>query len=117
VPLLFFAQSGMSKAAKLNYEIAGQQLEQKRLEVYAQYNQLLSRYLVLIEVMDYYRKEALPLADEQIRASNLAYQEGGIDYVQYIQNMEVAINIRLEFLIQQREYYELSAQLKYLTGK
>ncbi len=117
VPLLFFAQAGRSKASKLNYEIAGQQLEQKRLEINAQYNQLLSRYLVLYEVMDYYKKEALPLADEQIRASNLAYQEGSIDYVQYIQNMEVAINTKMEFLLQQREYYELSSQLKYLAGK
>ena len=116
VPLLFFAQAGRSKASKLNYEIAGQQLEQKRLELNARYNQLINKYLVLREVIAYYQEEALPLADEQIRASNLAYQEGSIDYVQYIQNMEVAINTKLEFLIQQNAYYELSARLKYLTG-
>lgn len=117
VPLLFFSQSGRVRASKLNYEIAEQQFEQKRFEINAQYNQLISRYLIIRDVIDYYQKEALPLADEQIRASNLAYQEGSIDYVQYIQNMEGAINTRLEFLTRQEEYYELSAQLKYLTGK
>jgi len=117
VPLLFFSQAGRVRASKLSYEIAGQQFEQKKFEIHAQYKQLIIRYLIIQEVIDYYQKEALPLVDEQIRASNLAYQEGSINYVQYIQNMEGAINTRLEFLGRQEEYYKLSAQLKYLTGE
>jgi cobalt-zinc-cadmium resistance protein CzcA len=116
VPLLFFSQSGKTKASKLDFEIVGQQFEQKQLEIKAKYNQLISRYLALAELLDYYKKEALPLADEQIQASNLAYRLGSIDYVQFIQNMESAINTKQEFLSQQAEYFELSAQLKYLSG-
>ncbi len=117
VPLLFFSQSGKTKASKLDFEIAGQQFEQKQLEISAEYNQLISRYIALAELIDYYQKEALPLADEQIQAANLAYRLGSIDYVQFIQNMESAINTKQEFLKQQAEYFELSAQLKYITGK
>jgi len=57
------------------------------------------------------------LADEQIQASNLAYRLGSIDYVQFIQNTEAAIRTKQDFLMQQAEYFELSAQLKYITGK
>ncbi len=117
VPLLFFSQSGKTKASKLSYEMASRQYEQKQLEISAEYNQLISRYLVLIELINYYQKEALPLADEQIHASNLAYKLGSIDYVQFIQNIEAAINTKLEFLNQEAEYLNLSAQLRYLTGK
>ncbi|VAW20772.1 Cobalt-zinc-cadmium resistance protein CzcA; Cation efflux system protein CusA [hydrothermal vent metagenome] len=117
IPLLFFSQSGKTKASKLDYQIAGQQLEQKRLEVNAGYRQQISRYYTLLGIIDYYQKEALPLADEQIQASNLAYRLRSIDYVQFIQNMEAAINTKQEFLNQQAEYFELSAQLKFLTGK
>ena len=114
-PLLFFSQAGKTKASKLDYQIADQQFEQTRLEINAEYNQLISRYLILEDVIDYYQTEALPLADEQIQASNLAYRLGSIDYVQFIQNIEAAISVKQQFLNQQAEYFELSARLKYLT--
>lgn len=117
MPLAFFSQSGKTKASQIDYQIANQQYEQKELEIIAGYNQQISRYLTLRQVIDYYNNEALPLADEQIQASNLAYRLGSIDYVQFIQNTEAAIRTKQDFLMQQAEYFELSAQLKYLTGK
>jgi len=117
IPLLFFAQAGRTKASKFDYQISGKDYEQKRLEIVAGYNQQLSRYLTLHQVLEFYQKEALPLADEQIQASYLAYKLGSIDYVQFIQNMESAINTKQEYIIQQAEYFELSARLKQLTGK
>jgi len=117
LPLVFFAQSGKTKASKINYQIANQQFEQKQLEIKASYNQQISRYLILKQVIDYYENEALPLANEQIQATNLAYRLGSIDYVQFIQNTEAAIRIKEDFLIQQTEYFGLSTHLKFITGK
>ncbi len=117
VPLLFFSQSGKAKASKINYEIATKQFEQKAAEVNAQYRQLLARYLILKDVIDYYNVNALPFADEQIEASNIAYRLGSVDYVQFIQNIESAIRIKQEYLVKRNEYLNLSAQLKYLTGR
>ncbi len=116
IPLLFFSQAGKTKAAKINYGIAGYNFDQKRLRLKAEYNQQMKRYLALDELINYYQKEALPLAREQIDAANLAYRLGGIDYIQFIQNVESAINTNREYLKQQTEYYVLSAQLKYITG-
>ncbi len=117
VPLIFNAQHGKSKAAKIDMLISENQYEQKKLELNAQYNQMVSRYLILKDIIEYYENEALPLVKEQMEASSLAYRLGSIGYVQYIQNMEAAINTMLDFYIQQAEYYELSARIKYLTGK
>ena len=117
MPLLFFAQNGRTKAARLDYEIAGWNYEQKRLELTSQYNQLLNRFRTLGEVLDYYKSEALPLADEQIEAAEIAYRLGSIDYIQFIQNIESAIKIKQEHLNREAEYYKLSAQLTYLLGK
>ena len=116
VPLLFFAQSGKAKAAHIDYNIAEKQFEQKKLEISARYKQLLSRYLILKDVLDYYKKEALPLSKEQITAASLAYKLGNIDYVQFIQNTETAINTNIEYLNRQAEFLELSAWLKYLRN-
>ena len=117
VPLVFFSQSGKNKASKIDFQIVGQQYEQAQLELSAVYNQQISRLNALSQVIDYYQTEALPLADEQIEASKLAYRLGNIDYIQFIQNVEAAIDTKQGFLMQQAEYFELSAQLKYLTGK
>ncbi len=117
LPLVFFSQSGKNKAAQFDFQIANKEYERKNLEIQSGFKQQLSRYNTLKQVLDYFQQEALPLADEQIQASNLAYRLGSIDYVQFIQNMETAINTKQEFLNQQAEYFQLSAQLKYLTGK
>ena len=117
LPLVFNKQSGNTKAARLSYEIVEQNYKQKQLELNAAYNERMSRYIALKEVLDYYNEEALPLAEEQMEAANLAYRLGSIDYIQFIQNMETAIGTIQEFLTQQADYFELSAQLKYLTGK
>ena len=117
IPLIFNSQHGKTKAAKLDMLISENQYEQRKLELNAQYNQMMSRYLILKDIIDYYNTDALPLVDEQINATSLSYKLGSIGYVQYIQNMEAAINIMVDFYIQQAEYYELSAQIKYLTGK
>ncbi len=116
-PLPFLSQKGKTKASEIDISIANQQYKQKELEIKTMYNREIKRYLTLKEVLKYYKDEALPLAEEQIKAANLEYRVGNIDYVQYIQNIDSAIRTRQEFLNQQIEYYILNTQLKYLTGK
>ena len=68
-------------------------------------------------MLNFYINEAIPLADEQIIASNLAYRLGDIDYIQFIQNLEAALNTKIEYIIQQAEYSEIETELKYIIGK
>ncbi|MFV0345983.1 MAG: TolC family protein, partial [Bacteroidales bacterium] len=117
VPLVFFSQSGKNKAARINYEINGLEYQQKELEINSAYRQLASRYAAIVDVLNYYKADALPLADEQINAANLGYRLGSLDYVQFIQNMETAINTRKDYLSRLAEYYEIKEQMEYLLGQ
>jgi cobalt-zinc-cadmium resistance protein CzcA len=117
IPLLFFSQSGKTKASRIEYNIAEQEFAQKQLEIDASFNQLFSRYESLQGVLKYYIEEAIPLAEEQITASNLAYRLGNIDYIQFIQNIETAINAKREYIIQQSEFSEIETELQYIIGK
>lgn len=117
VPLVFFSQSGKNKASRINYEISGLEYQQKELEVNSAYRQLASRYAAIVDVLNYYKADALPLADEQINAANLGYRLGSLDYVQFIQNMETAINTRKDYLSRLAEYYEIKEQMEYLLGQ
>ncbi len=117
LPLLYFAQAGKTQASKINFQIARQQFEQQRLTINAMYGEKLNKYLALKDVLLYYQKEALPLADEQMQASILSYRLGSIDYVQFIQNAETAIRTKSQYLEQQIDFYELSTELQFITAK
>jgi len=117
VPIAFISQLGKTKASKINSQIADQIYKQKALEMNSAYKEKLNRYLALKQIIDYYKTEALPLADEQIQASNMAYNIGDISYIQFIQNTEAAIQTKQDFLIQQAEYFDLISQLQFITGK
>jgi cobalt-zinc-cadmium resistance protein CzcA len=117
VPLLFFSQSGKTKAARINYQITGQEYKQRELELNASYKELLSRYKVMSEVLEYYKSEALPLAAEQIEAANLGYRLGSLSYIEFIQNTESAIKTRQEYLSRLSDFFEIKEQLEYITGQ
>ncbi|WP_010420128.1 CusA/CzcA family heavy metal efflux RND transporter [Anaerophaga thermohalophila] len=117
VPLLFFSQSGKTKAARFNYEMTGQEYKQRELELNASYKELLSRYRVMGEVLAYYKNEALPLAAEQIEAANLGYRLGSLSYIEFIQNTESAIKTRQQYISRLAEFFEIKEQLEYITGQ
>jgi cobalt-zinc-cadmium resistance protein CzcA len=117
VPLLFFSQSGKTKAAHINYQITGQEYKQRELELNASYKELLNRYRVMSEVLEYYKSEALPLAAEQIEAANLGYRLGSLSYIEFIQNTESAIKTRQEYLSRLSDFFEIKEQLEYITGQ
>ena len=117
VPLLFFSQSGKTRASRINYQISDLQYQQKELEINAAYRGLFSRFSSMTEVLNYYKTEALPLATEQINAANIGYRLGSLDYIQFIQNVESAIKTRQEYLYRLAEFYQLKEKLKYITGQ
>ncbi|MFB6342291.1 CusA/CzcA family heavy metal efflux RND transporter [Saccharicrinis sp. FJH62] len=117
VPLMVFSQLGKNKAAELDYKMAGQDYKMNRLKLQAAYNEKLSRYNSLSEVLSYYQNEALPLATEQISAAKLGYRLGSIDYIQFIQNVEAAYKTRRTYIQKQAEALRLQTELNYLTGK
>ncbi len=113
MPLIFLSKSGYVKASKINYKIAEQNFKQKSLELNTKYSALMNRYKVLKNIIEYYENEAVPLAEEQISASGIAYRSGSIDYIQFIQSVETAVNTKQKFLLRQTEYFKLSTLLKY----
>ncbi len=116
MPLLFFSQKGKTKAARYDYEIAGNEFRQKELELNAAYHELLNRYKTRLGVLGYYREEALPLAGEQIAAANLGYKLGSIDYIQFIQSIEASVKTRKEYLQILEEYYGIIEQINFISG-
>ncbi len=99
IPLVFAAQSGRTKSANIGRSIARENLLRKTMEVQTQYRSLLEEYKKWLTTWRYYRSEALPVAREQRTGAMLAYRQGAIGYVAFLQNVRDAM--QLEFNAQE----------------
>ncbi|MDX1751987.1 MAG: CusA/CzcA family heavy metal efflux RND transporter [Salinimicrobium sediminis] len=98
IPLLFSGNAARIKAAKIATEIASEEARQNDLLLETQYLQLLKEMEKHEEALSYYEEEGGELSEEILRTANLSYQNGEIDFFQYILSLENAYRIRLSFL-------------------
>jgi cobalt-zinc-cadmium resistance protein CzcA len=70
-------------------------------------------YLKWLSSWQYYKNEALPLAEEQRKGALTAYKEGAIDYVMFLQNIRDAITIEIDSWDAFGEYLNSRFQLEY----
>ena len=86
---------GTIQAAKIRMEMAEQNLNQTRLELQNSYQNAVQEYRKWLASWEYYRTEALSLSAEQREGAFIAYREGAIDYIAFLQNVKDAIQIEL----------------------
>ena len=113
VPLFFAAQQGQVQAARVAQQVASQQYNQTRREVQASYRSLRQQYYKWRASWRFYQDEALPLAREQRAGAVLAYDEGAIDYVSFIQNLRETVQVEVQAQDALRQYLQTKFQLEY----
>ena len=113
IPLFFMKEQGRAQAARIAQEIAAQNLRQTQFELKAEYLSLLQEYEKWQASWLFYEQEALPLAREQREGAILAYQEGGIDYVSFIQNLKESLQVEVKSREALQEYLQARFQLEY----
>lgn len=96
VPLFFNKKLGQTQSAKLSYQIAEQERGEIYLKVHAKYRELQQEYAKWQESWQFYQQEALPLAKEQREAAVYAFQEGDMDYTQFLQRIRDAIAVQVK---------------------
>lgn len=95
IPLFFMSELGHSQSAEIQKKIAIQRLRQTRLKLQSAYNKLIQEYKKWWFSWQYYRDEALPLAQQQRIGALTAYSAGAINYVTFIQNISEAIEVEI----------------------
>ena len=115
IPLVFASQSGKTQSAKIKRRIAVEQYRQKSIEVNTQYRNLYDEYRKWLQTWQYYRDEALPTAVEQKRGAALAYEQGDIDYVTFLQNIRDAVQVEFETQKALANYLNTLFKLEYFT--
>nr|WP_299204637.1 CusA/CzcA family heavy metal efflux RND transporter [uncultured Brumimicrobium sp.] len=96
IPLIFNRQLGLSQAAKIDRKIAEQNYQQQAMELKMEINSTYEDYQKWRNTWMYYQEEALPLAQLQRKSAITAFEEGEIDYTQFLQTVRTAIRIEVD---------------------
>jgi len=115
-PLIFNKQQGMVQAARVQQDIAAQQLKQTTIELENNLSVSRANYEKWLNSWQFYKQEALPLAEEQLQGSKLAFKEGAIDYVTFLMNTHNALKTQLEALEALDAFLKSKFNLEYLIN-
>ena len=67
------------------------------------------------EDINYYNQYGKKLSEEIIKVGNRSYQQGEIDFFQYIQSLENATAIQVDYLDNVLQYNKTQLDLQYLN--
>lgn len=116
VPLFFGQQRAKTKAAKREVEMAKVQQEEVMLALRKNYQTYLNEYAKAKNALDYYSLGGSKQADDITRISQISYEKGEIDYVEYIQNLKTVVEINLQYASAINDYNQTIIMLNYLQG-
>ncbi|MDN3595510.1 CusA/CzcA family heavy metal efflux RND transporter [Zunongwangia endophytica] len=115
IPFLSGKSYGNTKAAKIDAEIANRASNFAKQEFLMQRKQALQKYQSWKISWEYYEQEALTIAEKQRKGTIIAYNEGALDYVAFIQNLEEALQTELDAIDAAREYVLAYAEIKFYS--
>lgn len=117
IPLIFNKEHGRIQSARISQKIAEQEYIQTQIEVSAAYNRATENYLKWKHTWNYYSTEALERAEEQRNGAWLAYREGEINYVAFLQNARDAMQLEIDAWNTFEKYLTSRFELEYLMGQ
>jgi cobalt-zinc-cadmium resistance protein CzcA len=98
IPLTFLSNAQKVKSLSFKQQALQREAENGKLilqtqlqNAFAQYNQNLSQY-------NYFKSTALPNADIIISTATLGFKSGDIGYVEYLQALQTAFDVQLNYL-------------------
>ena len=115
IPLLLSGQSSKIKAASIESDIAQIQLDEYNLLLSKKLEVLQNRLKQIQKSLVYYEQEGKELSVEILNTSKASYDNGEINFYQYIQSLESAFEIEINYLSKVKEYNSVIIEINYLT--
>ena len=117
IPLWFKPYVARAKAASLKEKVAQTNAEYFSKSVEGSYQSLLGEYAKYASSLDYYEKQAIPESEIIIDQATRSYKAGAMDYIEYILNMDRALQIRHNYLETLNSFNQTVVSLEFITGK
>ncbi len=113
VPILSGKTYADNQAAKIDTKITAQEAAFKEQQLQSDYQQAVNKLEKWKASWEYYREKALPVAEEQQNGALLAFNEGAIDYMQFIQILDDAVRTELNAIEALSNYLQAVADLQF----
>jgi cobalt-zinc-cadmium resistance protein CzcA len=117
LPIFNGANRSRVKAEKLSGQIAQTNYQNAQSQVRLQHEQEMQQYQKYRQSVDYYTSAGLKQADEQLRITQVSFNLGEIGYIEYIQNIAAAVQIKLAYIEAVSRLNQSAIQLQFLRGE
>ncbi|HZW63098.1 MAG TPA: CusA/CzcA family heavy metal efflux RND transporter [Flavobacteriaceae bacterium] len=114
IPLFFNGQVSKMKAAKLAYKATEERQKNYTLSYMSEYKALLANLEQSHEALLYYETQGKKLSEEIIKTARQSFMHGEIDFFQFIQSIENAKDIELDYLENLNRYNQTVIAINYL---
>ncbi|MDI6034304.1 CusA/CzcA family heavy metal efflux RND transporter [Flavobacterium sp. LB2P84] len=115
VPILFSGNVSKTKVAQLDLQSWEQQKHNEEVKIKKYINQKKNELAKHQEAINYYNLYGKKLSDEIIKVGNNSYKHGEIDFFQYIQSLENATTIQVDYLDTILQFNQTQLDLQYLN--
>ena len=115
VPILFTANVSKSKVAQLELQSWEQQKQNETQKMDSYLNQKKNELAKYQAAINYYNQYGKKLSNEIIKVGNLSYKHGEIDFFQYIQSLENAAIIQVDYLDNVLQFNKTQLDIQYLN--
>ena len=117
VPLFNGAGRAKIKSEKLAVQIAETDYLRIQNQFQVEYQQAFQEYLKNKQIVDYYTSTGLKQADEQLRIAQVSFDLGEIGYIEYIQNITLAVKSKITYLETVNLLNQSAIELQFLKGE
>ncbi|WP_047245612.1 CusA/CzcA family heavy metal efflux RND transporter [Maribacter thermophilus] len=115
IPLFFTGQASRIKAAKIDRLRAESEYREYEIGLNTKLSTLKRKLVTLQETLTYYENEGSMLSDEILKTANGNFKNGEIDFYQYIQSLESAYEVKIDYLNKLKDYNQTVITINYLT--
>ncbi|PLW96610.1 MAG: hypothetical protein C0591_08365 [Marinilabiliales bacterium] len=115
IPLWFGSQKANLRSSKLQKDIVSREAASYSLVLNSKYKQLQSKLKQYKRAVDYYNNTGQMLAQEIVKSAERSYYGGEINFFQYIQSLDEATTIVLDYLENLNNYNQTVLEIKYLN--
>ncbi len=115
IPILFSGNAAKIKASKIAEEVLENQEAEYKIRLKTKQAELYAQLKKHQEALSYYQEEGEQLSQEIFKTAKISYESGEINFFQYIQSIENALEILLDYLNNLNAYNQVVLEINYLT--
>ena len=116
VPIFYKPYSNRIKAAVVDKQIAESQYQLFKINLQGQYQQAYQEFLKNKQNIQYYESSALANGNLILKQAQIAFKNGEIGYVEYLQALRTYRDISSEYLNALNDFNQSIVRIQYLMG-